>query len=280
MNNPINLRITLDLSYAGDGDDAASIEDQLRQAFNRCIQRENLLGGPESFSIAVASGPDTLAPLALTDVLERAERFISGFEDDQDQEGVPAILAGLRGQLAKVEPAIIEAVKDGITYAVCVLSNWESGDLAGAVNQLGFWVEKYGQNAFSADNPLHTTLADGLAAARSVEGNWEKGDLAGAVQVLSGWANTARTKLCELGLLKPIAVVEISGGLVRNVTGAGGCDVLVVDYDNGEDDDSLPHIPSYGLDGYESQASIEHYASKGSEHRAWCEAVADLAEHE
>ena len=49
--------------------------------------------------------PQTLADAPdLIDVLERADRFISGFEDDLSQCGVPALLADLR-QLRGVRSA-------------------------------------------------------------------------------------------------------------------------------------------------------------------------------
>lgn len=281
MNNSIKLRVCIDVTYPGDGDGVESIQEQLRQGINRCIQRENLLGADaESISFTVLSGLECETPLALTDLLERAESFIGGFEDDDNQEGVTALLAGLRGRIAQADPNLIEQVKDGITYAQGVVENWESGDLAGAVNELGFWLEKNDTGSFNQSHPLFDILTEGLVQARCVEANWEQGDLAGAVHALSGWIITTRTTLCEMGLLNPIAVVEVSGGLVQNITGAGACSVLVVDYDNGEDDDSLPHIPSYDLTSYGDQASVAHWVVSGSQHRAWCEAVGALPEHE
>lgn len=280
MNTSIKLRVCIDVTYPGDGDGVESIQEQLRQGINRGIQRENLLGDAERIRVHVMSGPDCEAPLVLSDLLERAERFISGFEDDDEQQGVPALLAGLRGRIAQTDPNLIEQVKDGVTYAQAVVENWESGDLAGAVNELGFWLEKNDTGSFSHSHPLFDTLTEGLVQARCVEGNWAQGDLAGAVHALSGWIIAARTTLCEMGLLNPIAVVEVSGGLVQNVTGAGACEVLIVDYDNGEDDDSLPYIPSYDLTGAGDRASVAHWVVSGSKHRAWCEAVGALPEQE
>jgi len=38
-------------------------------------------------------------------LLERCEAFISGFEDDPDQDGIPELLADLRAELARVPAA-------------------------------------------------------------------------------------------------------------------------------------------------------------------------------
>lgn len=47
------------------------------------------------------------------DALTRAESFISGFEDDETQEGVADILAGLRMALKREQaaPDLLEALK-------------------------------------------------------------------------------------------------------------------------------------------------------------------------
>lgn len=48
--------------------------------------------------------------------LKSAESFISGFEDDPLQEGIPTLLADLRAAIERTEPADpaeIEAARDG-----------------------------------------------------------------------------------------------------------------------------------------------------------------------
>ena len=47
-----------------------------------------------------------------TDALIKAERFISGFEDDETQEGIADILAGLRGAIhrERLRPVLLDAL--------------------------------------------------------------------------------------------------------------------------------------------------------------------------
>lgn len=48
-----------------------------------------------------------------TDALIGAERFVSGFEDDETQEGIADILAGLRGAIRRerLRPYLLDALK-------------------------------------------------------------------------------------------------------------------------------------------------------------------------
>lgn len=66
-------------------------------------------------------------------------------------------------------------------------------------------------------------------------------------------------------------VVEVKGGNVQDVTGAGDVDVLVVDYDNGDDD--TPQIP-----GSRSTASVACYELRGEADRERVEQINDLIE--
>lgn len=88
-------------------------------------------------------------------------------------------------------------------------------------------------------------LRDLIEASEEVVANWERGDLAGAVNNLEGWAETAKSELEDLSRhpKMPVVVVEIDGGNCSDVSASGGVRVLVVDYDNGEGDDSAPEIP-------------------------------------
>ena len=56
----------------------------------------NQFQGDQDVSAAAAGR----LPTQLLDTLERAESFISGFEDDEDQEGVAELLSSLRSLLA------------------------------------------------------------------------------------------------------------------------------------------------------------------------------------
>jgi hypothetical protein len=66
-------------------------------------------------------------PNDTVDALLKAERFISGFEDDDTQEGIADILAGLRSAIGseRLRPALLEALMHlraaamGFRYDVC-----------------------------------------------------------------------------------------------------------------------------------------------------------------
>jgi hypothetical protein len=46
----------------------------------------------------------SLRDRSLAAVLRDAERFISGFEDDEMQEGIPALLVRIRAAIAELKP--------------------------------------------------------------------------------------------------------------------------------------------------------------------------------
>lgn len=149
-------------------------------------------------------------------VLERAERFLAGFEGDTLQEGIDELLRDLRqlieGNKSAPAGSIQELLQEGIDSATLVVGNWEAGDLAGAVHELEQWGEK-------AACRLESFVGDLPAAS----------------------PNPA-----------PVVVVEITGGNVSGTTILGQARLLVLDYDNGKDDEECPQIPMRG----ESRASI------------------------
>ncbi|MES0218007.1 hypothetical protein NKL07_21920 [Mesorhizobium sp. C280B] len=66
------------------------------------------------------------------DALVQAESFISGFEDDETQEGVSDILAGLRAAIPREQarPDLLAVLKLAVT-------DWPQFDSAPALRQLG-----------------------------------------------------------------------------------------------------------------------------------------------
>lgn len=75
------------------------------------------------YCLATDQGGDTTVKVELhpfeqandtVDALVQAEGFVSGFEDDELQEGIPELLAGLRSaiQRERCRPAILDALKE------------------------------------------------------------------------------------------------------------------------------------------------------------------------
>ena len=140
--------------------------------------------------------PARIADATLFDVLTRAEAFVSRFERDstlEDLQGTQKLLEDLRSAMD---------------------IGWRNiGALA--------------------------LLADGASAAREVVSNWERGNLAGAVNALEDWQTEAEEVLASASSLRlPGVVVEVAGGLVTGVSTSFPMSTVVVDYDNGGDEDS------------------------------------------
>ena len=206
---------------------------------------------------------------ANADLLAFACRALAALEtpgDLSEEEKAHVIEDG--GELiGAIEDAIrdreaVQVIVNGIDAATAVVNNWEEGDLAGAVNVLDGWIEE-AQEAQSPDldGLVATVLMDGIDRAQSVVRCWESKHLASAVSELEGWLEEAVTDLAEAGLLpseKPTVVVELSGGVASGVSAIGNVRVLVLDYDNGSDDDDAPEIP-----GRNSAASIADHLKPG-----------------
>lgn len=285
------IRVTINLEYPANGASAADIIAQLQRAIDRCIQRENLLGEPTGYSVEIDElhevqdaaellVPTPPAPIAFgpdaIPLLVKAERFISGFEDDAEQEGVKELLAGLRGQLAKLPPAIVlTTIRDGIDAARNVVNEWEGRNLAGAVNCLEGWTTAVSDISVTDEHPLAYTLAAGFQAAGEVLANWERGDLAAAVRNLDDWIDGAVSELGQMGLLSPISVVWMSGGVIQDVTTLGDARVVVVDVDEGEVD-GMPDVPTSPEFDDSSEAKVSVYDGGNESSRVWAEHVASL----
>jgi len=203
------------------------------------------------------------------DLLVFARRALAALETpgDLNEEGKAQVIEDGGELIAAIEDAIrdreaVQVIVNGIEAATAVVNNWEEGDLAGAVNVLDGWIEE-AQEAQSPDldGLVATVLMDGIDRAQSVVRCWESKHLASAVSDLEGWLEEAVTDLAEAGLLpseKPTVVVELSGGVASGVSAIGNVRVLVLDYDNGSDDDDAPEIP-----GRNSAASIADHLKPG-----------------
>lgn len=116
------------------------------------------------------------------------------------------------------------------------------------------------------DPQLASILDKGIAAAKAAAHDEEHGQ-----EQLMDWASTSYFELCQRKLVDdaPIVVVEISGGICTDVSARGDVAVAVLDYDNGDDDESEQMIPSKGC-----RASIADYS--GTSDPLFCKQVMDL----
>lgn len=195
-------------------------------------------------AVAALDSPDNLSEDEKAQVIENGEQLIEAIEEAiRDREAIQVIV-------------------EGIEAATAVVNNWAQGDLAGAVNVLDGWVDKALETQSpDLDGLVATILMEGADSAKSVVACWESKHLAGAVTSLEVWLEDAVKDLADAGLLpieEPAVVVEISGGNVSGVSALGDVRLLVVDYDNGEDNDDEPEIPNRG-----ARASIADYHRPG-----------------
>jgi len=286
----VGMRVVLMLEYRA-GSDPKALKATLESTMNNVLNRHDLgdMSGysveidelKEAQDVAELVEPTPVAPISfgpeLIPLLTKAESFISGFEDDSSQEGIKELLAGLRGQLAKLPPAIVlSSILDGLVSARSVVNEWEGRNLAGAVNELEGWTTQVSDISVSDEHPLATVLADGFHAAGQVLANWSSGDLAGAVQNLEHWIDETNTTLGQMGLLSPISVVWMSGGVVQDVTTVGDARVVIVDTDESENIEDLPDVPTSAEHSDYAEAKVDVYDNGREKDRAWAEEVAGL----
>lgn len=169
----------------------------------------------------------------------------------------------------EAEAAATTRLREGMEYAGNVLSAWEDGDLAGAVNVLEGWAE--------LSKPLLGVcelLDEGIRIAELIVENWE-GKIADLVNELDDWRDLAIADLIERKALteKPAVVIEVSGGNITGISSIMDVDAYVVDYDEGENNDLLPYVEDQG------HALISLRESKQSRPE-FCLEIIDLHERE
>lgn len=142
----------------------------------------------------------------------------------------------------EADSAATARLRAGIGHAGDVLSSWEVGDLADAVNHLEGWAL-----LSQPDLGVCEILDEGIRIAELIVENWE-GKIADLVNELDGWRDLAIADLIERKALteKPAVVIEVTGGNITGISSILDVDAYVVDYDEGEDNDLLPYVEDKG----------------------------------